>query len=324
VDGGIVVTSTSELLLAWDQTRPRSLQRTIGMSELGGCKRRAGYRLAGQEPSDAGGSVQAVMGTAVHDAIATVLARTAGPGELAEHEVEFAGIIGHIDRYSPPVLTDVKTTTSRWLEHIKVHGPDKSHVFQTAGYAAALIKAGHPVHRIRIDYLARDTGEEWTHIRPFSQAEVIEALAWLAEVRDADLEMLPRQYSPDGPFCGHCPFRTVCWAGGATDRDPRSVLFLEDPDAARWAQQLWDARAAKKTAEELEAEAKGALDAIRPNEEGTVVVDVGWRLPLKFTVSKPPERLDTKAVRAEYAKTGAVPPVTVGKPSIRVDFEAAQ
>lgn len=317
------IETTSSLLLQWDQRRPRSQQRTIGMSELGGCKRRAGYRLAGQEPTDAGGSVQAVMGTAIHDAVAAILAETAGPDDLAEYEVEFAGIVGHIDRYSPRVLTDVKTTSSRWLEHIKVHGPEKSHLYQTAGYAAALIKLGHPVQTIRIDYLARDTGEEWSHVRPFEMAEVAEALAWLAEVRDTDIEMLPRQYDPDGPFCSHCPFRTVCWDGGVFGRDPRSVLYVEDPNAAKWAQQLWDAKRAKEAATVLETEAKGALDAIRPNVTGTEVVDVGWERPIVFKVTKAAERLDSKAVRAEYRAAGAEPPVKVGQPSVTVTFGEA-
>lgn len=314
------MTSTTDLLLAWDRTRPRSQQRELGMSELGGCKRRAGYRLAGQEPTDDGGSVQAVMGTAIHEAVSAILATVAEPGDLVEHEVEFAGIIGHLDRYEAATLTlkDVKTTSSRWLDHIKVHGPGREHRYQTAAYAAALIKMGRKVRWVQIDYLARDTGEEWTHRRPFDPAEINEALAWVAEVRSSDLSMLPREYAPDSAFCGHCPFRTVCWEGAVADRDPRSVLYVEDPDAAAWAEKLWSAREAKKRAEDAEAEAKGALDALRPDDGGEV--DVGWRLPLRWTVSKPPRRLDTAAVKAEYAKAGAEPPYTIGRPSVRLDF----
>lgn len=315
------MTTTSELLLRWDRQRPRSQQREIGMSELGGCRKRAGFRLAGTEPTDAGGSVQAVLGTAIHDAIASVLSTTADPGDLVEHKVEFAGIVGRIDRYETAAsrLIDVKSTSSRWLDHIKIHGPGKGHRYQTAGYAAALIKQGHPVSKIRIDYIARDTGEEWQHERDFSVTEVGEALAWLAEVRDAPLDMLPRDYAPDSPFCQHCPFLTVCWDGGVIGRDVRSVLYVNDPDAARWAEQLWQARQDKKAAEEREQEARGALDAIRPNDQGTEIVDVGWRLPLRWTVTRS-NRLDTAAVKAEYAKAGAAPPMKEAAPTIKVDF----
>lgn len=319
--------STSELLLEADKRRPRSQQREFGMSELGGCRRRAGYRLAGADPTDASGSVQAVMGTAIHETIANVLRDVAGPGDLVEHEVTFAGILGHIDRYeaATKTLVDVKTTSSRWLDHIKSHGPDRSHVWQTHGYAAALIAQGHDVRRIRIDYLARDTGEEHTVTLDFTPAVVIEAMAWVEEVRASDLDMLPRDYAPDGPFCGNCPFRTRCWDGAVTDRDPRSVLYVEDPDAQKWAEQLWAARKAKAEAVALEDEAKGALDALRPNDDGTVTVDVGWRLPLVWQVSKPSVRLDRKAVEADYKKAGASPPyTTTGKPTVKLLFGGAE
>lgn len=317
--------TTSELLLERDRRRPGSLQREFGMSELGGCRRRAGYRLAGTEPTNSSGSVQAVMGTAIHAAIAEVLADVAAPDDLVEHPVTFAGILGHLDRYEAATKTvvDVKTTSSRWLEHIKTHGPDRSHVWQTHAYGAGLVAEGHDVRRIRIDYLARDTGEEHTVTLDFDPAVVIEALAWVEEVRSSDLEMLPRDYDPAGPFCGNCPFRDVCWEGAITGRDPRSVLYLEDPDAAKWAEQLWAAREAKKAAEALEEQAKGALDALRPNDEGTVTVDVGWRIPLVWQVSKPSVRLDRKAVEADYKKAGAEPPYTsTGKPTVKLLFGA--
>lgn len=314
--------TTAELLLEADRRRPRSQQRRFGMSELGGCRRRAGYRLAGTDPTDTSGSVQAVMGTAIHAAIAEVLADVAAPDDLVEHEVEFAGILGHLDRYEAATRTvcDVKTTSSRWLDHIKVHGPSRDHIWQTHGYAAGLISQGVDVRRVRIDYLARDTGEEWTITVPFQPDVVKQALAWVAEVRGSDLDMLPRDYAPDGPFCGNCPFRSVCWEGGVTDRDLRSVLYVQDPDAAKWAAQLWQAREDKKAAEAREAEAKGALDALRPNIDGTASIDVGFTHPLVWKISKPARRLDTAAVKADYAKTGAEPPYSAGKQSVTLAF----
>jgi hypothetical protein len=316
------VSSTSELLLAWDQRRPRSQQRRFGMSELGGCRRRAGYRLAGTEPTDAGGSVQAVMGTAIHDAIAAVLAETAEPGDLVEQEVEFAGILGHFDRYEAATRTlkDVKTTSSRWLQHIKVHGPSRDHLWQVNGYAAALINTGTDVRTVQIDYIARDTGEEWSWSGRFDPVAVREALAWVAEVRSTELDMLPRDYEPGSAFCDHCPFRTPCWGGAIEGRDERTVLYLADPDGAKWAQQLWQARQDKADAERREKEARGALDALRPNDEGTVTVDVGWKRPLVFQVKRGARRLDTDAVKQEYKKAGAEPPYKQGNPTVSVDF----
>src|SRR5260370_15235913 len=64
---GTTIPSTAELLLAADWERPRSKQPGLGMSDLGGCRRRAGYQLQGYPHEKPSGSVQAVIGTAVHD-----------------------------------------------------------------------------------------------------------------------------------------------------------------------------------------------------------------------------------------------------------------
>lgn len=302
--------TTADLLLEWDRTRPRSQQRELGWSEVGGCRRRAGYRLAGTTPTNPGGSIQAVLGTAIHAAIQAQLNETAQPGDLVEHPVSFAGIPGHIDRYeaATQTLVDVKTTTSRWLEKLKVDGPTRSHLWQVNGYAASLNRTGTPVRRIVIDYIARDTGELWRWTGRPDVAHVREALAWLKNVRETPVEMLNRDYDPTGPFCANCPFYETCWDGAVPDRDPRSVLYVENPDAAEWARKLDQARRDKKDAEAREKEAIGALDSLRPNDIGTSdPVDVGYDKNLQWQITTS-ERLDTAAVKAEYRKTGAEPP----------------
>lgn len=314
--------TTADLLLEWDRSRPRSRQRELGWSELGGCRRRAGYRLAGVEPTNPGGSLQAVMGTAIHDAVQQRLNEIAAAEDLVEYEVVFAGIKGHLDRYeaATATLVDVKTTSSRWLEHIKLHGPDRSHLFQLGGYGAALITKGYKVKRVVIDYLARDTGELYRWEKPFDPQWTRDALAWLDAVRGVDLEMLNRDYAPDTAFCGHCPFRTACWEGAVPNRDERSVLLVEDDDALKWARQLQQAREQIAALKELEEEAKGALDAIRPNDSGrSDPVDVGLDdRCLQWTVTES-ERLNTAVVKAEYKKANAKPPTTTSR-SVRLSF----
>lgn len=318
--------TTADLLLEWDRRRPRSLQSEFGMSELGDCRRRAGYRLAGVAPTNSGGSIQAVMGTAIHEAVAAVLHQLQADGlipadDLVEHEVRFAGILGHLDRYEPAAarLVDTKTTSSRWLAKLKISGPTKTHLWQTHAYGAALIEQGHRVRTIAIDYIARDTGEQWRWTGPFQARHVRDALAWVAEVRGTDLEFLARDHEPDGPFCGNCPFRDRCWDGYVTDRDRRSVLYVEDPDAGAWARRLDDARDRKKAAERDEAEAKGALDALRPNEDESATVTVpGFPLALRWTVTTS-HRIDTTQVRQDYAAAGRPVPETTSR-SVRLDL----
>jgi CRISPR/Cas system-associated exonuclease Cas4 (RecB family) len=273
---------TSDLLLLWDQQRDRSKQTVIGWSEIGGCRKRAGYRLAGTTPTNPSSSMQAILGTAVHDAVAGAIETVANGSYITEAEVAYAEVVGHLDRFHIPTgtLVDVKTTSSRWLEHIKLHGPDDSHRMQLAGYAAALTKEGHTVRRMRIDYIARDTGEEfnWPNVEgaPFIATWVREGLNWLKQVRDTDLDMLPRDYMPDSNFCRNCPFRDPCWEGAPSERTPLSVLYIEDPDAEKWADALWTARAEEKDAKTRAKKAAGALEALRPMD-GTGRVQCGER-----------------------------------------------
>lgn len=275
--------TTSELLLMADQRRPRTQQREIGFSDLGSCRKRTGYKLAGVEPVNPLGNIQAVIGSAVHDMVAAIMREVAEPGDLVEHEVSFAGIKGHLDRYEAATETvvDTKTTSSRWLEHIKLHGPEFDHLWQVSCYCAGLITSGVPAKRIRIEYLARDTGEEWIWPGPdgvlLNPRNVRDAMEWLEAVRQADLDMLPRDHEPDSAFCLGCPFGGadggICWEGHVPERDRRSVLFVENPDAAAWAAKLWDARQIAKAAKKDEDQAKGALDAIRPDDGGRVQLD---------------------------------------------------
>jgi stage V sporulation protein SpoVS len=266
--GRLDVPSTSELLLAWDARRPRTLQKELGWSELGGCRRRAGYRLAGTPPSNAGSSVQAVLGTAVHDAVAAISTEM---GYDAETRVEFAGIPGHFDRVEGDEVVDVKTVgTDRWLEHVELHGPSQGDRWQVQGYAAALLLKGLDIRRVRIDYLARDTGREWSWRSPFRPLDVRDALAWLALVRDAPVEDLPRDYEPDGPFCRGCPFFVECWGRAVEDRDPRSVIYLEDPDLPKHARELFEVRAEIEQLKAREKRLRGVLDAVRSDEPSRI------------------------------------------------------
>lgn len=310
--------TTAELLLEWDRRRARSKQKELGMSEVGGCERRAGYRLAGVEPTNAGGSVQAVMGTAVHAAVENVFHDLQAEGlipadDLVEHEVRFAGVLGHLDRYVAETaeVKDTKTTSGLWLDQIKVNGAGRAHLWQVHLYGAGLVKAGHPVRRVTIDYIARDTGADHRESMPFDTQHVRDAVAWLDGVRSTPLEMLNRDYAPDSSFCRSCPFQLTCWEGGVPNRDPRSVMFVDNPDGAMWAEKLDAARKDKADAEKREKEAKGALDAIRPNEFGrSSVIDVGYPKGLEWSVTTD-RRVDTDSVRAEYAEVGARPPEKV-------------
>jgi hypothetical protein len=188
-------------------------------------------------------------------------------------------------------------------------------------YSAALIVTGRPVDKVQLDYLVRDSGNSWLWEGPFDYQAVREAMVWLDLIRQTPLDMLARDYAPDSAMCRGCPFFNSCWSGHVIDRDERSVLLVEDGDAVKWATRLEDARDRRRAAEADEATAKGALDALRPNEQGKAEVKLdGFAKTLRWTVSKR-SNLDSGAVRADYARVGGKPPVTAST-SVKLDLLA--
>lgn len=310
--------TSAELLLMWDRMRPRSLQRELGMSEVGGCQRRTGYILSGQEPDSSSSSIQAALGTAIHAAVADALrylqAQGAIPPEdLIEHEVRFAGLLGHLDRYRSRDATVDDTKTNRDSMNIgwvKRRGPAQRELWQVHLYGAGLIRQGRPVLRVALNYIARDSGVEYRWEAPFDPSHVRDALDWLDFVRRTPVADLNREYAPDSQFCKSCKFRLSCWGEQDDGKDPRVVLFRENPDAVSWAARLEQARVDKSDAEQREAEAKGALEAIRPDDD--TPIDVGLPDLLQWKTSTP-WRLDGDQVKADYAAAGVEPPMKPGR-----------
>lgn len=268
------MTSTSALLLLSNQIDARAQQREIGWSDIGGCRRRARYILDGYEPVNKVSSVIAMIGKAIHAQLKEVLDALGMP---AEWEIFYAGIRGHFDRYETEFsrLCDTKTVTSRFLESLKLHGPPISHIWQLSGYAAGMIVAGYAVKTCRLDYLTRDTGEEWQYEWHFDPKDVADALEWLKDVREVPFDLVPRDYEPDSAWCRGCPFGGkdggICWSGGVPDRDWRSVLVKEGAKPAQLAEELFLLRKQAKQMDARVKELKGALDALRPDDTAAVV-----------------------------------------------------
>lgn len=321
------IPSTADLLLRADWERPRSKQGGLGMSDLGGCRRKAGYKLGGYPPEKPSGSVQAVIGTAVHDTADTALRMMRDQGlipasSVINEEVRFGGLLGHPDLYVDGVLRDIKTIGyDAQLASIKLNGPRRTDLWQVMTYAAALIVTDRPVHTVQLDYLVRDSGNSWLWEGPFDYQAAREAMVWLDLIRQTPLEFLARDFAPDSPQCRHCPFFNACWDGHVLDRDERSAILVEDKDAVGWAKRLEDARDRLKAAKAEEALAKGVLDALRPNDTGKGEVKLdGYEKVLRWTVSNR-KNLDAEMVRQDYARGGAQPPLTASS-SVKLELLA--
>lgn len=284
--------NAADILLAADARRPRSLQKRIGPSAIGGCERAAKHLMLGTEPTHPGGSMQAVLGTIIDAAIGAELVRAQEAGEIppedmVQFDAEFAGISGHGDRYesASKTVVDDKTTSQNWLDYLIEHGIGQEWTYQTAWYAAGLIKRGIPVEKIRIDVIARDTGTTHSFERPFDFAEVLAAKAWVDRVDETPVEQTDRE-NPSGPFCKNCEFQGICWPEQELGRHPRAVIFREQPDAEKWVDQLVRGRALQAEGKELADEARQVLDALRPTATGKSQVDIGLLdRVLSFSVS---------------------------------------
>lgn len=266
------MTTTSDLLLGYAARITDDRPGGLTMSRLGGCERQAGYIVNNVEPSDRGESIQGAIGNAIHDAIER---EARARGIAVETRVTFAGMSGAYDRYEEDTATvgDTKTCYNR-IDKVKRFGPLRRELWQINALAAGVVASGLPVRNVRIDYLDRASGDEWTWEGRPDPAVLRDALTWVRMVRTTPLDMLPRAFAPESNACAHCPFRTLCWEGGVEGRKPESVLFVEDPDAAKWARQYVEAKLIRQDAEKAEKQAKNALDALRPSDDYKVTVDV--------------------------------------------------
>lgn len=301
--------SSADLLLDWHRQRTALREPGLSISRVGGCDRQVGYILAGTDPSDDGHSIQGAIGTAIHAAIEEEANRR---GISAERHVVIGGIPGHYDRLEGDELIDTKTVYNR-IGRVKRDGPPRRETWQVNLLAGGLIAAGTPVRWVRIDYLDRANGEEYTWRGRPDPTVIREALAWVKNIREAPLDMLPRVFLPDSAACSHCPFRSTCWGQGVAGRRPESVAYLDHPDAQHWAAEFEVAKAEEKDAERRKKLAAGALDALRPGPEGqTVRASVGG-VALRWTWYRGREGLDEDEVTAFYAKHGERPPYKRGK-----------
>jgi hypothetical protein len=320
-----VIPTATELLLALDAQRPRTLQAEMGMSSLGDCRRRAGYHAQGYpaDPQFKESGIQAMLGTAIHEALAAA-ARLMVPGAHAEDlEVSFAGLKGHPDLYVARTVRDYKTNGySMQLANRRQLGPKLAERWQSHTYGAALTLAGYPVDTVQIDYVARDSGDEFLFTEPFDVQLVADAMRWLKDIRETDVSLLPRDFRPDSATCKGCKYFRRCW-DAEPGTDDRHALFAEDPDAARWAARLENARARKKAADHDEADAKGALDHLRlvqrPGEREDIIVP-GYDKVIRFTVKKGRSSPDMAQIANDYKRAGARPPFRYGQPTIGVEL----
>ena len=208
-----------EKLRAWDERRPRSQQREIGASQLGGCRRQVWYQIDGAPEINETEGLAALMGTGFHMIAeeAYGVEEQLFPDEFGygtEMTVPGDPAIGlgpaHIDRYDFDFrrVVDYKTIKLKDLPYVK-HGKDK-HWWQGMVYGDRLIAAGYLVQSIALIYIPRDGTYADIHVveRPYDQRLADHAKDWLRQLWEWDRE---RDGLPPADFSGkictdYCPF----------------------------------------------------------------------------------------------------------------------
>lgn len=219
-------------LWRYEKSRPRSVQTTLGPSELGTpCRRQIALKLAGVQRHDRGGLPWAPMcGTAVHSLMEQVLeaenARLGRPRWVIEETVQLDDeLSGHGDAYDSDhaLVVDWKYTgTTARRKAARKTVPNDQLVSQEYRVQAHLYGLGHenagrPVKHVRLVMLARShdyrESVEWTEeYRPDIAIEAMTRFyATRDEVHNLDgithPERLAAIEATPGEACKWCPFQ---------------------------------------------------------------------------------------------------------------------
>lgn len=212
---------------AHESSRPRSLQRAIGPSEVGtACSRRLAYRLLDVDPVNGDSDPwAAIVGTSVHawldDAFRSHNDREDEERWLCDVKVELPGYMrGSVDLYDKKTATviDHKVLGATSLKKFKAEGPSEQYRTQVHIYACGLRLAGANVQNVAIAAWSR-TGQLkdalwWSE--PYDEQVVESALRRLDALRTTTETLgpaaLPLIPTADA-HCTYCPF----YLPGVTD-----------------------------------------------------------------------------------------------------------
>jgi hypothetical protein len=284
----------------FDAARPRSLQASVGWSEVGGCRAALGFRLDGAWASDDTDTWAAQRGTALHEYLGPVLD---GPGVRIEVDTIYRGIPGHADIVEPDAVDDIKTTSlansKLWAEDHSLLRPKR---VQVHGYAAGLVDAGELPEDCTVRLLVVPVdgtfADWWAYEEPFDRALADEGADRLEWVRDrmAAGEPLPK----DMPYAwcqSWCSFFSLCREGGQLEGEP-----ITDPELAAAVAAYGEANARYSAAEKDKKR-------LAPMIRGLRGIAGEWRV----STGEPgddKEVPDEGAIIADYAERGAPVPMT--------------
>ena len=230
VDPLITVTEVFDMVEHSILNQPRSLQKTIGPSEIGvPCDRRLGYQLAGiPEINKRGVAWKPYVGTALHEMFADIM----GKAEIARFfdedtprwhveervtvgEIGGKKITGSCDLFDEHMglVIDWKTTSKNQIrENLSRNGASQQYRVQANLYGKGFEDAGYQVRDVALAFLTRDGEWEDRYIwsEPYDRTIAENALARANAIHTAIQALgattaLEKLATAD-VYCRNCPF----------------------------------------------------------------------------------------------------------------------
>lgn len=176
----------------------RSKQKAIGPSEIGGCRRKVWHRIEGTPITNPDTfTLASSMGTWIHAGIESKLA--GDERYLLETRLERDGIRGHIDCFDTQrnMVIDWKSIKLSGIPYF----PKREQRWQVQIYGW-LMSQERQVDAVCLVGLPRDgtDAEIVTHVEPYSEKVVEQALEWLRDVQQRT--QAPRPEKPK-KLCRH-------------------------------------------------------------------------------------------------------------------------
>lgn len=286
-------------VIAHQNDRPRTKQRLVGPSEVGGCRellRSKFFEPAEDDAPEEHWSLAAHIGTVMGDELERIfgerldaLTQQRVTVTLEQLGVQVSGATDLIwlDSQTNVVsnlVGDLKSTAA--MGSVLYEGPKLGYLIQIALYVMGLVQTGvlPPGAEGRIIYYDR-TGDvqefvaikvPWVAIENFYQLaqqrlrEVVQAQRAFEETGNTELIHALRDYTPSFCFSAkvECPRRFKCWGGSAWAPEE----LLRDPNHLSAAKRYIEGRKLETMGKNMKAEARGELVGVEGRfEDGPMV-----------------------------------------------------
>lgn len=266
---------------AYNASLPRSKQKVLGVSDVGGCREYGRLKTIDAPETDVREKWAAFLGTAVHNELDDAFAYYFGKDVLVGHEVMVvypngSTMPGHPDWVFPTANTVVDGKTVDGLHTIRKTGPSNRQWIQVMSYAKALIEEGtldssKPVRCVLafVDRSGREAGFE-VFEREYDPVVIAEADNWITDVIYAVKNDEPASKDKPIDWCERfCEFYKGCRAGDAA---PEGGL-IEDEEVIAAVDLFVEGQELERRGKKMKDEAKGHLEGI---EGSTGRATVRW------------------------------------------------